>query len=112
MKTLTQRKSPLTQQQREILATLINQCDEFNITAADIWTIRLDETVNVIWIHLYDGKQLPFDRNQFKAAIQKIEVAPVRTIGLSVPVSLIPGEIYFRSHYVQIWKLQQIGFTF
>lgn len=96
MQTLTQRKTPLTQQQRGILATVINLSDEFNITAADIWTIRLDETVNVMWVHLYDGKQLPFDRNQFKAAVAQVkaEIIPNEPVGMPIPQGLQVGEIY------------------
>lgn len=108
MQTLTQRKSPLTQQQREILATIINECDEFNVSSSDIWTIRLDIEVNVIWIHLYDGKQLPFDRNQFKAAVAQVkaEIVPNEPVGMPIPQGLQVGEIYYRKHWVQIWKLK------
>jgi hypothetical protein len=109
MQTLTQRKSPLTQQQREILATVINQCDEFQVTAEDIWTIRIDETVNVIWVHLYDGRQLPFDRYQFKALVAKTktEIAPAAPVGMPIPQGLEIGEVYYRKHWVQVWKLKQ-----
>ncbi len=109
MQTLTQRKSPLTQQQREIIATVVNQCDEFDVNSSDIWTIRLDETVNVLWVHLYDGRQLPFDRNQFKAAVAKVkaEIAPQpQSAGMPIPQGLEIGEVYYRNHWVQVWKLQ------
>lgn len=107
--TLAQRKSPLTQQQREIIAAVATKCDDFNITANDVWTIRINE-VGVLWVHLYDGRQLPFNCDQFRAAIQQLKsevTAEPQTPGLPVPKGLQPVEVYYRNHWVQIWKLHQ-----
>jgi len=70
MSTRISRQSPFTPYERRLIATAVNQANGIiPIAFEDIWTIRSDSETATTWVHLYDGRQLPFDRNQFKDAI-------------------------------------------
>lgn len=94
MTSLAQRKSPLTQHQREMIATAVNQCGEYPVNIDDIWTIHVDFEVNVAWVHLYDGKQLPFDRNQFRVVLDSIRFQQRTQRADECEVVAVEGQTY------------------
>ncbi|MUH00325.1 hypothetical protein F7734_51875 [Scytonema sp. UIC 10036] len=74
MTTLAQRKSPLTNHQRGMIAAVINLCEDFSIAANDIWTIYVHEETSVLWVHLYNGAQLPFDCDWFREELNNLRL--------------------------------------
>ena len=117
MSTLTQtapritRPSPLSQYERTLFAAAANKAEDIEITASDIWTIRNDASTTTFWIHLRDGKQLPFDKAQFSSAMElaKKEYAAsrVKELELKKPVrSLKVGHrVIFDS---KVWEVAEL----
>ncbi len=69
MLTTITRQSPFTPYERRIIAAAVNQAEGIAIGAENVWTLRNCAETGTTWVHLYDGRQLPFDRNQFRSAI-------------------------------------------
>lgn len=57
-----QAQSPLTQRDRQIIATIIKRAPE------EVYTLWIDCGITV-WVQLTDGGWLPFDRNWFAARV-------------------------------------------
>lgn len=81
--TLTYRPSPLSEYERRIIASAASQAVDINVISDDIWTIHTDRTTGTFWLHLRDGKQLPFALEQFRSAIDQakkdVAVADIAT---------------------------------
>ena len=68
--------SPLTQYERELIATVLNQVSELPTThEAQIWTISVDFDNGVVWVYLRDRKRLPFNRCQFKQTLAEVKAS-------------------------------------
>ncbi|GEM_PF-5155607 len=116
MPTLSQtpitRPSPLNEYERELIVIAISFAQDIDaVTANDIWTIRNEASVT--WVHLRNGKQLPFDRKQFSDVLQsaKKEYAARRTAGHydnggKVARNLKQGDIV--KHDGQQWEVKSI----
>lgn len=68
MTTIT-RPSPLSEYDRRLLTIAASKAEDIQITPNDIWTIYIDGETNIFWIYCRDSRKLPFDREQFKTAI-------------------------------------------
>jgi hypothetical protein len=93
--TLTHRQSPLTIHQIEMIARVVNLCDEFSITAADVWTVHVDEETSVLWVHLYTGAQLPFDCDWFREQLNEIRLQQRVQKADECKVTSVQGKTFF-----------------
>ena len=94
MNTVAQRKSPLSKHQREMIASVINKSGEYPVNSEDVWTIHIDQETNVLWIHLYNGASLPFDRNQFRTALDAIRLQQRTQRATVCEVVAVEGQTY------------------